>query len=316
MVPSPDLVVAARMLLLDRAAGSASDRLRSNGIDCILLKGAAIASWLYHDRVRPYLDVDLLVSPAQFERAAEVLAELGYVHWLEGAAAAELGPKERELFGPEGVCIDLHLGFVGVPGPPQRCWDILAQRTVCFMLADHTEVQVLDIPARTMHLALHAAQNGPIDVKAITDLERGLAQVERVHWEAAAALAKELGAIEAFAAGLRLVPAGVQLAEEFALPKRMTVELLLRTRSAPQQALFFERLREARGARRKVALVTRKLFPTATYLRTHVPMAQHGRTGLWLAWAVHPWSVIRGTTPAFRAWLHARSASRDLQGSP
>lgn len=313
MVPPSDLAVAARNLLLDRAAATVVQRLRTEGIDAILLKGAAIAAWLYDGQVRPYLDVDLLVSPAQFDQATQVLGELGYAHWLEGADLSELGPKERELIGPDGVCIDLHLGFVGIPGPPQRCWDILTKRTVSFLLAGAVQVRVLDIPARALHLALHLAQNGPVDAKALADLERGLAQIEREHWRAAAALAEDLGATEAFAAGLRLVPAGRVLAEELSLPHRVTVELVLRTRSAPQQAIFFERLRETHGARRKIALVWRKLFPTATYLRATTPLARRGRAGLLAAWAASPWSVIRGTGPALMAWLRARSATRDAQ---
>jgi hypothetical protein len=314
-VSSSDLTAAARMLLLDRAAAAAIAQLRSRGVDSILLKGSAIASWLYRGEVRPYLDVDLFVSPAEFDRATQALAELGYVHWLQGADAAELGPKERDLIGPDGVCIDLHLGFLGIPGEPQRCWDILSRRTVGFTLAGH-EVQVLDLPARTMHLALHAAQNGPVDVKAVTDLQRGLAQVDHEHWRAAAALAEELGATAAFAAGLRLVPDGRHLAEQLSLPRRITVELLLRSRSAPQQALFFERLRETDGFKAKLALIGRKLFPTTAYLRAHVPIAQRGTWGLLAARAAHPWIVARGTAAALVPWLRARSATRDAQDAP
>lgn len=312
---SPDLNVAARSLLLDRLAARSSEKLRSEGIESILLKGAAIATWLYGGEVRPYLDVDLLVSPALFEKATQVLAELGYVHWLDGADAVELGPMERELIGPDGLCIDLHLGFVGVPGPPLRCWEIMVEHTVGFTLAG-THLQTLDIPARTMHLALHAAQNGPIDRKAIADLERGLAQVDLDDWRSAASLAEELGAMEAFAAGLRLAPAGQRLAERLALPKRISVELVLRTRSAPQQAIFFERVREARGARRKAALVARKLYPTTTYLRANVPVARRGRLGLFAARVGHPWFVARSTGPALSAWLRARSATRDARDTP
>lgn len=306
-----DFMAAARALRLDRVAATAVERLRAAGVPSILLKGATIATWLYDaGEPRPYRDVDLLVSPSQAQRAKEVLAELGYAHAMRGAHPAEVGPKEEELFGPDGVCIDLHLGFLGMNAPLQRCWDILVRRTERFQLGGGTQVQVLDLPARALHLALHAAQNGPIDAKAIADLERGLVKVDRDGWRAAARLADELEASEAFAAGLRLVPRGAALAEELGLTRRMTVELALRTRSAPQTALFFERLGRVPGVRKKVALLARKLFPTTVWMRANSEMARRGRLGLVCAWLLHPFSVLKRFPAALLAWHAARRATR------
>lgn len=304
-----DLLLAARSLLLEREAGIAAGQLRGADVPSILLKGPAIASWLYDDgEARPYLDVDLLVSPAQFRRAIEVLGEIGYVPRIPGASPAELGPKERDLVGPQGVCIDLHWGLLGVSGATQRCWDVLLRRTVRFHLRGGAEVLVLDVPARAMHLALHVAQNGPIDRKALADLERGLDRVDRRDWAEAARLATELEAVEAFAAGLRLLPQGEALARELSLPRRMTVELLLRTRSVPQDAIFFERLAEARGVRAKTALVARKLVPTPGSLRAESPLARCGRVGLVCARLLRPLSLAVRLGPALLAWRRARRA--------
>ena len=308
-----DFRAAARALRLDRVAAVAVDRLRAAGIPAILLKGATIATWLYDDgQPRPYRDVDLLVSPSDAERAKEVLAELGYVHSMRGAHPGEVGPKEQELYGPDGVCIDLHVGFLGMNAPMQRCWDVLVHRTDPFRLGGGVEVRALDLPARAMHLALHAAQNGPIDAKAIGDLERGLVRVNRDQWRAAAELANELEAGEAFAAGLRLLPAGAALADELGLTRHMTVELALRTRSAPQNAIFFERLARVPGVRKKAALLARKLFPTAVWMRANSDMARRGQLGLVCAWLAHPLSVLRRFPPALVAWRSARRATRKL----
>ena len=307
-----DFMAAARALRLDRGAAIAVDRLRAAGVPSILLKGATIATWLYDDgQPRPYRDVDLLVSPSDAERAKEVLAELGYVHVMKGAHPGEVGPKEQELYGPDGVCIDLHVGFLGMNAPLQRCWDLLVQHTQPFRLGGGAEVQALDLPARALHLALHAAQNGPIDAKAIADLERGVVKVHRERWQAAAQLADELEAGEAFAAGLRLVPAGAALADELGLTRRMTVELALRTRSAPQNAIFFERLAAIPGLH-KAALLARKLFPTAVWMRANSAIARRGRLGLLCAWLVHPVSVLKRFPAALLAWQAARRASKDL----
>ncbi len=289
----------------------AVEHLRYAGVRSILLKGAAIATWLYDDGVaRPYVDIDLLVAPADFERATAVLAELGYRPRVLGADTSELGPKELDLVGPDNACIDLHHGLLGASGSPEECWTTLAHHTVTLRLGGDTEVAALDMPARTMHLALHIAQNGPADSKAVSDLERGLARVDRRIWEEAAALAEQIGASEAFAAGLRVVAAGRALADDLSLTRRMSVELALRTVSAPQDSLFFERLSQARGLRRKGALIARKLVPTDASLRANSELACRGRAGFLVARAIHPfWLAIR-LGPAFLAWYRARRAVR------
>ena len=287
-------------------------RLGAGGVPSILLKGATIATWLYDDgRLRPYRDIDLLVPAARFTEAKSILADLGYVHRLSGAHPTEIGLREQVLFGPEGVCIDLHHGLIGVAAPADMSWKALWSRTVAFRLAGDGEVRALAVPARAMHLALHVAQNGPIDQKAITDLELGLAKVSREEWWEAAAIAEELDASPAFAAGLRLVPAGRALADELSLTHRTTVELTLRIRSAPQDAIFFERLVEASGFRTKVALVARKLFPTAAYLRANSPATARGPLGLARSAFVHQMSIAVRLAPAFAAWRKARAAMVD-----
>ena len=162
-----------------------------------------------------------------------------------------------------------------------------------------------------MHLALHAAQNGPVDIKAMTDLARGLAILDSATWEEAARLAEELGAGEAFAAGLRLTAPGRLLADRLSLTDRMTVELALRTRSAPTEAIFFERLREAKGTGTKLVLLARKLYPTRATLQDHFPIARRGRFGRLCARIIHPFSVASRLPAAFFAWIEARRATNE-----
>ncbi|MDQ3569698.1 MAG: nucleotidyltransferase family protein [Actinomycetota bacterium] len=296
---------------MNRVASLAFKALAQSDVPCILLKGPAIATWIYdEDELRPYRDIDLLVLPAAFDRAVETLADLGYVHWLDGADASEFGANEVELIGADGVCIDLHHALIGVERNPGESWNVLWRRTVPLRLPGGAEVQVLDVPARALHLALHAAQNGPSDVKAVADLGRGLQRVPGPDWEAAAALAAELDATEAFAAGLRVLPEGAELAESFRLPTTLSVELTLRTTSAPQDSLFFERLRAASGIRERAVLLTRKLLPTAAYLRANSEVARHGPVGLLAARVWRIVMVLRRFPPALRAWQGARSMAK------
>lgn len=308
--PAPDLRLVARSLLLDRRALAAVEHLRQAGIPAILLKGAAIATWLYDDgTARPYIDIDVFVSPLQFTHAIAVLAEIGYRVRLPGAHPAELGPKELDLIGPDEVAIDLHNGLIGVSVPSTECWDVLINHTTALTIAGGT-VQVLDIPARAMHLALHAAQNGPIDVKALSDLRRGVQRASKQDWKQAAAIAARIDATEAFAAGLRLVPEGEALAEELQLPRTMSLELALRVAAVTQDALFFARFSETHGAKAKAVLIARKFFPTATTLRANSELAQRSRMGLLWVRITHPLELAVRFVPALAAWARVRRASK------
>jgi hypothetical protein len=296
-------------LWLDTEAGKAVECLEREGIPAILLKGAVIATWLYDDGTpRSYSDVDLLVPPAEFDRAAGVLGQLGYEPNLELADPYEADRNERVLVNGHGTHIDLHRYLVGTPA--DRCWEVLSRHTVPFGLVGRT-VTALDLAARTMHLATHAAQDGPGDAKAISDLDRGLRRLPVDLWRDAADVARELGALAAFAAGLRLIPDGAALVASLGLSEHMSVELSLRVRSAPLEALFFERLRAAPGLRRKAALVGHKLFPSATYVRANSELARRGPLGLAAARLLRPLSLLGRVPPALTAWWRAREAGHE-----
>jgi hypothetical protein len=302
---SPQALLA-RSLYMDMAAGEAFQCLVQAGVPAVVLKGPAVASWLYRpDEVRPAVDIDVLVEPVRFSDAEAALVQLGYHHRLAGTAACEIASNARELLAEDGICIDLHHHLIGIPDPT-RAWERLSQRTTALRLASGTEVAVLDLGARTMHLALHAAQDGPEDRRASADLERGLAQLPCDLWRDAAVLADQLGATAAFAAGLRLSPAGRALAAELELPDRPGVELALRMQSAPHESLFFERLSEAPGMRARLRLVGRKLWPTAAYLDSAGPVAGRRRWALVVARRRRFHSLARRAPAALRAWIRAR----------
>jgi hypothetical protein len=271
---STERAAVMRNLLLDVSAARAFTTLQQHGIAAIVLKGRAIASWLYPGELRPYGDVDLLVAAHLRDHAVAALATLGYRHWLAGADTSEYGTNEIELIGPNGVCIDLHHTLLGVTAPAARCWEVLARRTETTTIGGG-EVTVLDQAARTMHLALHVAQNGPADVKATADLARGLDAVPTSTWREAAAIAESIGAVRAFAAGLRVVPPGVAMAHALALRSRPDVGLVLRTGSAPSEALMIQRFIDAPSRRARIGLVLRKLWPTAAYMAARVPAGRH-----------------------------------------
>lgn len=300
--------VVLRTLLLDAVAARAIALLSDHGIRAILLKGRAIASWLYRDEIRSYGDVDLLVDPAQRDRTVEVLGSIGYKHWLAGADDFEYGSNEIELIGPNGVCIDLHHTLLGVKDGA-RCWQVLSQRTEQLRVGGRP-VNVLDAAARTMHLALHVAQNGPVDVKAVADLERGLDQLPLTLWQEAEGIAASIGAIGAFAAGLHVTPSGRRLAAALRLGPPRDIELLLRTASAPPEALQIQWLVEAGMLRNRIRLVGRKLWPTAAYMIGTVPAARSGGYGLLIARLQRMAGLPVKFRVAFQSWMQAKRVAR------
>lgn len=305
---SAQAAYGAYWLWMESIIGEACTQLDASGIPAILLKGPTIARWLYEDGIRYSTDVDLLVPPAQFRRAQAALAELGYEIPLADAASCEIGPNTTTLRNPNGARIDLHHRLIGAPAdPPERCWEVLSGRTIPFTLVTGVEVVALDVPARVMHLALHAAQNGPLNAKPMADLHRGLAQVQFEDWKAAADLAVLLGSVQAFAEGLRLCEQGAAMADDLGLSRApRNVELELRISSAPFESFFFARLAETSGLANKAALVGRKLWPTPDFMRMHFPLAGRGGVGLLLAHLLRPLLLLRRSGPALAAWARAR----------
>ncbi len=259
-----------RTLLLDAVAARTTALLEEHGVPVILLKGRVTAAWLYGDTVRAYGDVDLLVDPARRQDAMDVLATIGYRHWLAGADRVEFGSNETELVGPNNTCIDLHHTLLGVSASPARCWEVLSGRTTQMSVGGRT-VTVLDPAARTLHLALHVAQNGPVDIKAVTDLERGLVQLPLGLWRDAERLSRLVDASAAFGAGLRVLDEGRRLAAQLSLAPVRDVELVLRSWSAPAEALQIQKLVEADSALARMRFVGRKLWPTTAYMLGRAP---------------------------------------------
>jgi hypothetical protein len=111
------------------------------------------------------------------------------------------------------------------------------------------------------------------------------------------------------AAGLRLLPAGQQLAEQLGLTTRMDTETVLRAASSPPLAEGFERLSQAGSGREWVRRVARLLVPDAAYLRWWTPLANRGPAGLALAYVWRMGWLVAHLVPGYRAWRRARKAA-------
>jgi hypothetical protein len=303
------LLATAASLAVDVITAEIAAALERAEIAFILLKGPVYVDWLYGDgAARPYGDTDLLIAPGSLDAAGGVLRGLGFRYG--GIADTPDIPLERGIAWARGSqAIDVHTTLVGAHCEEQQLWDRLAPCSEPFKVAGR-HVLTLDEPARCCHLALHAAQHGPLLSHALEDLRRGLDVVDVTSWRQAAVIARDIEAVDAFAAGLRLLPAGETLAESLALPSRTSVEQALRLEHAMPVAMGLERLRTAPSLSARARLLRDELFPPRMRIRWQYPIASRGPAGLALGY-VQRWAWLFTRLPsALRALRRAQRQAR------
>jgi hypothetical protein len=294
------------VMAIDAVTAQVVTALGRAGIESILLRGPAIARWLYAEgESRAYRDVDLLVEPEKRMQAEAVLAGLGLVHRQAGFAPGESVEHASEwIFRRPFVVVDLHHGIEGVRAESAELWTVLA--------ADCHTIEVAGVaadapgaPALALIITLHAAHHGVHGGKHLEELRRAVERAGLETWRQALQLAESLEAVPSFAAGLSLLPEGAALAEHLRLPVVGDRETALRAAGAHSTAIGFARLAATPGLRAKMVLVARKLVPTPAFMRHWSRLARRGRLGLALAYLWRPLWLLIHLVPAGVAWLRA-----------
>jgi hypothetical protein len=284
-------------MAIDQVTAEVMDALDTQGIATILLKGPSIATWLYPDGGRYYGDTDLLVDPAQFVDASAVLMSLGFEKLVGGQSIHAHTFRRR---GDDGwsPCIDLHRTIPLVAAPPAQLWRAFAQGTETLRVAG-TEVTVLGIPQQVLHIALHSVQHAFESTGPIEDLRRALGMVDLGAWSAAASLSRELGAEDALAAGLRLIPEGAAVADALALTDdRRGIVRIAASPHSEAAAYYVQRVLDAGSLTEKVKLVADGIFPARAIMRQESALARRGRAGLALSYVLRPVVLVRRIGPA------------------
>jgi hypothetical protein len=293
------VAVALGNLRVDAVTAEVVTALRAAGARPIVLKGPAVARWLYDaPGERPYADTDLLVARADLDRAQSTLRSLGFepgrAGWLRGARAWSRGR----------AVVDLHTSVFGVEVAPRKAWAVLSRATETMEIGG-VEVEVLAAPARALNVATHATQH-PHFTGTRRDLERAVAALPRSTWEAAAREAAELRAEAAVGAGLRLVEGGAALAESLDLDARASPEATLLASDAPVTALGIAQLAAAGSTRLRAALLARALVPRRSTMRASSELARRGELGLALAYLRRAARLARSMPAGLAAWRRAR----------
>ena len=311
-VVSSRVAAAAASLRSDVVAAAVGEAFRSAGIASILLRGPSIARHVYDaGESRPYADVDLLVPTAAIAEAERLLDDHRFAH------SAVLGqrPDDRPAWSrtwqraSDGAEVDLHSTIVGVGVPPHELWALLSENVEPVEVA-RARLDGLNAETTLVVVALHAAHHGTELRQPLEDLARAIERFPTTSWAAAAALADRLAAMPAFAAGLRLVPAGAALTERLVLSDAASAEVILRAGSAPPMALGFEWLSRVPGFRAKTRLIAGKLVPDVQFMRAWSPLARRGRVGLAAAYGFRIVWLARHAIPGFIAWSRARKSAR------
>lgn len=304
-----ELILVARALSVDALMPEVLSALSGASVEHVLLKGPAIAAWLYRpDESRPYVDADLLIKPQHLATAEDVLRGLGFRSMVRDYEdGRRLEHDSLWVREGTGVTIDLHRTLPRVRGmSPEWVWRHLWPRTHEISLpAPGGTVRVLDEPALALLVALHAAHHvghSDLEIQPIADLRRALAKLDLQVWREAFRLAEALRAGPQMSRGLHATAEGSELAAALGLPAPSSEE---------NEAAGFERLAASRTAWGRARLLVRVLIPSPSYLRWSSRLARSGRVGFLLAYLTHPFVTLFHAPRGYRVWRQSRRAARE-----
>ncbi len=153
---------AARHFRLAALLEQVDQAARRAGIVVQALKGAALHELqIYAPGMRPMADIDLLIRPAELERASQLLLQLGYQVLYDSRRERTFGPQQAGTVRPFGehrdnpVKIELHT-HIAERLPVQEV-DITA--ALAMPAAEPGLHYYASLSALMLHLLLHAAGN-------------------------------------------------------------------------------------------------------------------------------------------------------------
>ena len=280
------VVSRTRHALRWQALEHALSALAAQGIEVILLKGAALIATLYDEpALRPMDDLDILVSPAQFRAAVACLCERGYRpdHAEPFQGANEMISHHLALTGtvPVKHALELHHALLDLPAALGAAIPVpeLLERAEALTVGA-APARVLCLPDQLLHLAAHLALQNPADERLIwyCDLDRLVRrEADRLPWDEVLARAERYRMTLALQRVLhRLValldtpvPAEV-LAQAAALPVDPAQRLRYGSAPSRSRSRLVDGLQKMAGAGSQGAglrMAWRLLFPDRAYMR-------------------------------------------------
>jgi hypothetical protein len=183
--------IAARVHLSHTVVQALADR---HGVDLLHLKGPAVLPGL-RESGRHSSDVDVLVRPSHLPALVAALESIGWEQrttFATGSVFAHAANWWHDDWG----WVDVHLHWPGVTVEPDEAFEILARDAIDHLIA-HRPCPVPSETAQRLILVLHSARSG-----GTTDVEHAWVAADAEEQAAVRALAAELGAEVALAAGI------------------------------------------------------------------------------------------------------------------
>lgn len=291
---------------IDALTAEVAGAFGREGIETLVLKGPVLAKWLYPGEVRAYVDSDLMVAPGNRARAVAVLERLGFVEcdpWMPSALF--MATWATAFYRHDDGTVDLHCQLPGLDGDPHAIWDRVAT-TADRQVIGGVELRVPDRDTVLLHVALHAAHH--VHGKPLEDLRRALARVEESKWSRALELARAYRGVPVFAAGLRLLPEGEDLARRLGLGEVRSLQYEIRREDNMFAEELYLLLFAKAGIRRKLVIAARHIFPRPAFLRWWSPLARRGKLGLATAylWRV-TWVIGQAPSAIHTVWRIQRA---------
>jgi hypothetical protein len=152
-----DLYVQAHLVSVWKVLEESVARLAAAGIEVATIKGVTSeARWYGRRGERPCSDVDLLLSPRQFDRVAEAVRLLEPDHPGASYVAplAATGRIQGVTTHVDGLEVDLHFDLLKL-GIPTRQSSEVWNLTSAYLLPGGGSVRVLDDTTALAHLLVH-----------------------------------------------------------------------------------------------------------------------------------------------------------------
>lgn len=154
------LFTAQRNLLLLHELAAVARHLGDNRIDCIALKGAALAQAVYHNpALRPMIDLDLLVRRDSVPRALDLLQNAGYMAHAREPQPGTGVTYENQLTlikpGHMRTVLELHWGLLDSPYYQRSISAEWLWETACPLQIHDASALMLGPTAQLMHLCAH-----------------------------------------------------------------------------------------------------------------------------------------------------------------